>query len=346
MPHPAFLSALEADRAELNQRFKLCSLQGTPLDAQAFQEHLSSRVEPIVAAVAERFPERTRLATRELFQVSLELFRAGYWNTESRLPELSRLWQDVLPKLATHIAREPERVSGSLSNALVNLANHPVRLDQWLNELAAMGALCESVSQLLEVNGIVAWRAGMALLRTSSLKSLQRLPESLAIATLQCSHAAVVGSRWQAMLERLANDRWYDPSHAADGSEPRAVIREHARVADYRGLGGSLMDLPTVFLHAGQLHVTDRTHTYRIEADCFGCILQATQDIQGIVPAGKLANLRTDPSIDAEGHVTWNQGRATLNYLADASSQACDGQTLAVTLPTSFHVYLLSASNM
>ena len=49
-------------------------------------------------------------------------------------------------------------------------------------------------------------------------------------------------------------------------------------------------------------------------------------------------------AIDPKGRVAWNGEDATFGELAESSSQAFDGQTLAVTLPTSHHVFLVARS--
>ncbi len=274
------------------------------------------------------------------------MFRAGYWTSQTRLPELSRLWREVLPGLAPLVAREPERVSGALSNAAVNLDAYSARLDQWLNELARVGPLCESVSQLLQVNGVLAWRAGLARLRNSSLNLLRGLPPELAARTMGLK-GAFDGSDWPQTLNRICRDRWFDPAKAAEPGITKETIREVARVADYRGMGGELMDLPVVFMDSEQLYVTDLQNTYRMEVDCFGCNLHAAPEVTlPKTPRMKSKNVQLNgwPSIDAVGKVVWRNHERHMSYLAASNSQACDGQTLAVTIPTSFHVYLINCA--
>lgn len=335
----AFIAALEADRAELNQRFKLCSSQGAALDGAAFKEHLIQRVQPIVAAASQQFPERARLVTKETYMVSLELFRAGYWGTESRLPELNQLWEDVLPKLAHLVAREPERVSGSLSNALINFAKYAVRTRQWLDELVRVGPQCASVLELLQTGQVLAWRAGQTLLRSYALETLSHLPRKVAgpALGLPIGLAETFGDQtWSAIIERLKQDRWYEPTQSND-HQATAIICEAGRVGNYRGLGGGFSDLPQVYTYEDQLYVTDQTSVWRIEVDRFGCVLQLTSHAfrKGKAPKA------TQPAIDNKGTVSWNEIEQSFPYLAATFSQATDGQTLAVTLDNSFHVYLL-----
>ncbi len=229
--------------------------EGAPLDAAAFKNHLLARVKPIVLAVAERFPERARLATLELYCVSLELFRAGYWGSESRLPELNQLWDCVLPSLAHLIAREPERVSGSLSNALINLAKYPVRMHEWLERLQTIGRPLRNCFPIARAGPRVELASRFDFAAPGSLETLSRLPRELACKALGVVEP-VDDAVWKSMLEKLRTDRWYAPTDAQSGNDSTASYEAY-RVGNYRAIGGAFSDLPRVSVDEGQLYVTD-----------------------------------------------------------------------------------------
>lgn len=346
--HPALLAALEADRDSLNQRFRLCAFEGAPLDAQAFLDHIVTRIDKIVAAVHARFPERTRLVTNELYDVSLDLFRTGFFGTETRLAALDRLWIVILPNLAALVARAPQRVAGALSNALVNLAAHSTaRSDQWLNELMRIGPMCQSENELLDVAGVLAWRAGMAHLRSGAVERLARLPVSLAAQAVGLE-TTPEASVWEDVRERIAQDRWFNPASAANGSATAGPTLVHV-VGSFRGFGGSFMKPPHVVLHDESLHVLDESSIWRLHADCFGTHLQRIGPVtESGIPIKKRTGRKqagaTQPSISEDGTVTWAAEQSRFAHLASANSQAFDGQALAVTLSTSFHVYLIRMS--
>jgi hypothetical protein len=350
--HPAFVAALEADREALNQRFRAQSLQGPPLDASAFFEHLVHRVEPLVAATFAHFPERSRSVTTELYSVSLDLFRAGYWGKESRLPALNQLWEQTLPKLARLVAREPNRVTGALSNALIHVAQQQdARAHDWLARLSSLGDRCHSVNELLAVTMVLAWRCGMAQLREGALERLERLPADLAASCMNETEAhdgeanAIDESAWQATLERLRRDRWSDISESQSSLMP--VLAKY--VGAFRGFGGSFTRPPIVFLHQTRLMVTDQTTVWRLFADAYGWHLQrqgnadefALPDLQ---PSKRAAVTDAEPVFGSDGHLRWNGHEQRFAYLAGASSHAFDGQTLAVALPTSFHIFIVACT--
>jgi hypothetical protein len=46
------------------------------------------------------------------------------------------------------------------------------------------------------------------------------------------------------------------------------------------------------------------------------------------------------PKLQADGTVVWGDNSETFSEVANCSSEAFDGLTLAVTIPSSFHVFL------
>ncbi len=82
--------------------------------------------------------------------------------------------------------------------------------------------------------------------------------------------------------------------------------------------------------------VSDGELTWRLLADTFGAVLLRLQE--ALPPdTGRQA-----ASVDARGTVHWDHDVASFLELDGATSQACDGQTLAVTLSTSHHVFVLA----
>ena len=335
--HPAFVAALEAEREQVNQRFRLTCLQGAAIDREAFFAHLIERVQPIVAAVAEVFPERTRLTTSELVDVSLELFRAGFWGKESRCVGLDQLWKEVFPRLARLVSRQPQRAAAALSNATINLANNAtIRGEQWLSELETVGSQCESVDQLLDVGRIIAWRAGLAQYRSIALAALVRLPRGLAARSLGLATTPDEPD-WHRTLARLGQQPWWPPEDRE--SERSSGPRLAHRCSGFLGFGGNFQQPPLVALHEGRLLVNDHESTWLLIADRYGWYLHR------VVPT-EFKSTRSGPPgtvhIADDGTVVWGKSRRVFPEFVDVSSQAFDGQSLAVTLASSFHVYLIA----
>ncbi len=92
-------------------------------------------------------------------------------------------------------------------------------------DLARMGARCQSVAELLQVGQVLAWRAGLTLLRSRVLETLTQLPRELACSALGLTETAD-DPAWSAILERLTRDRWYEPTQGVDDNTgPRYAKR-------------------------------------------------------------------------------------------------------------------------
>ena len=340
--HPAFVDALTAKRDSFNQRFRFACSQGTALDRESFFEHLEKRVEPIVAAVSANYPERTRDVTSDLYDVSLDLFRTGYFGRETRLPQLDQLWLTILPKLPHLISRDAHRVAGSLSNAVVNIvsqknANH----DRWISELERVGSRCQSTNELMDTSSVLAWRSGMAQLREVALTKLESLPRALAFEILNApaDTKPTELDRWTADMR---SNRWWDP---VASSGQWSNIREVHRVSGFRGFGGHMLQSPSVFFKNDAIYVSDDKNVWRLFGDCYGWYLHLQAGATPFTSTDKKnAKLETQVNIDTAGVVHWHGKRLGFDYLASSSSQAFDGSTLAITLPDSFQVFLIADS--
>ncbi len=341
--HPAFQQALDADREVLNQRFRAAAIRNRVLDGHAFNHHLAVRVNPIIAAIAQTYPERVRIAVQELFEVSLDLCQSGYWisnNTgpESKLSELDRLWIDVLPRLATLVAREPRRTVGSLSNAVIQIAQHSSQAAQrWLTRIGIVASEASSVQELQDVGCTLAWQAGLINWRPAALLCLRRLPSKLLASTLQLAPQHASASA-ETLIDLISKDRWFNPQVPHRDQSQNAYLA--FRVGAFIGFGGPFGQPPKVLLHEGDLIVSDGDASWTIHCDVFGAGLLSRHD-----PIPTQSRRSASPgtaALASSGKLTWGSQAVVFPELRSCSSQACDGETLAVTLPTSFHIFLIA----
>jgi hypothetical protein len=359
--HPDFAAALATLREAINQRIAAVRLQGTAIDGPALLAHVRERIQPVAVAVAETFPERLRAATWALLEVSLELFQAGYWGRTTTCDELDELWEKVLPAVARHVARDPQRVAAALSNAVLRLATgESLRAAMWLRQLRELGAECQSVDELLEVGQILAWRSGMPQLRSGALAKLRTLRVDLAVQTLGCcprpNAAGRIADHWQTLLGRLESDVWFDPApylaeihgppveHAelrqwgAAAGEPRLMHMAGA----FRGYGGAFLAPPILFEYEQAVYVSDRVTVWRIGVDLYGTYLHRVGEASDWV-AQLSAVSEGDWPIWAPGRVLhWLDGQRVMPAHIQPASHASAGQVHALTLVNSFHVYLFS----
>jgi len=336
--HPALVEALRADRESLNQRFALRQRAGARIDEQAFQEHLRTTVNELVGSVASVQPERVRAVVNALFDVSLDLFAAGLLGPNPKHPHVRAAWREVLPVAARLLARDPTQVAGCLSNAADNLAAHAsARPAEWIERMRNLTPHCDSVYQWLDAGKALAWRAGLVQYRPAALRLLREMPWKFAARCLDAPDD-ITESEWQKGLDRLQADRWVSAidGPAAEAGRSLRIVRV---TGGFHGFGGPCLRPPAVTAHDGALFVTDGNEAWQLLADAFGTLWHR---VPASKPKSRASAVGSKVAIDPSGRVAWDGTSQDFVELADASSFACDGQTMAVTLPTSHHVFLVA----
>jgi hypothetical protein len=335
--HPVFVEVLRAERESFNHRFALQQRAGARIDDAAFQQHLQTTVNALIADVAKVMPERVRAVANSLFDVSLELFAAGLLGPKTKHPHVASVWREVLPQATKLLARDPARVAGCLSNAVDHLAGHAsARPAEWIERMRDLSADCDSVSLWLNAGKVAAWRVGLVQYRSAALRLAREMPWKLAV---RCVGApdALAEPEWHECLDRLEADRWLSPA-LGQYQKPKSNLRIVRTTGGFRGFGGPCLRPPTVAVIDGALFASDGNASWELLADVFGTLWHPVPN----TPAKSKASDVSKVAIDSRGRVVWNGTHQEFGELAEASSFAWDGQTLAVTLPTSHHVFLVA----
>jgi hypothetical protein len=187
---------------------------------------------------------------------------------------------------------------------------------------------CETTQQFLDCGKLLAWRAGLAQYRLTALDAAANLPPTLAAIALDIPSAANVESA----IASWRTNPWFDPTAAPDGT-----LRLVRTIGAFRGFAGQFLRPPLVAFAHNDFHVTDRESTWRLIADRFGSVLLRTDHFP---KDATHANAR--PTIDAAGNIRWFDAAAHVEQLRGVTSAASDGRTLAVTVASSHHVFLLA----
>lgn len=334
---PAMLAVLTEEREALNARVALRKRAGQTIDGAALLEHLRVRVGPIIERVHHAWPERARGALLGLADASLDLLAASLLGPESKLPIIATVWEQLLPELTTLVAREPLRVAGCMSNAIVQIAHQRgTRPLAWLESMQRVASHCESIEQLLTAGRIAAWQAGMVQYRPAALAAAPELATPLAALALGID-GGTPSEALKAAFSRMAGDPWLTCEAALGAPAASPTLRLVAQAGAFRGFGGVFMRPPVVMARDGQLIVSDGLMQWKMLADAYGVWFQR-------VDSGPLAkvNIKGEASIDKQGRLCWGAEKLAQPQLVKATSLAVAGGTLAVTIPTSHHVFLYS----
>ena len=328
--------ALKRGRDRFNTKFAYARRRHPALDGEAVQNHLRLTLAPVAEAVHAVEPARVDEVVDALYDLLLELVGGGFIAAESRYPALLKAWREMLPRLPHLVAREPLRIAGAITNAVYNLsATATARTTFWIDEMARLGGACPNVESFLEAGKVVAWRSGLAEYREGALTACLNLDETLGRASL-----ALAGSDTPIapIVERLRQDRWLAPAAAMNPRSQDGRLRVVAAVGAFRGFGGVFVEPPKVLLSDGELLAYDRDNCWLVTADLFGATFHRT----GNKPPAAERTVPVDFKIDRGGRVMKGTQAATFSYLAEASSSAATGSTLAVTLPNSHSIYFVA----
>jgi len=333
MISPVLADALARHRERYNARFAFARRLNRRLDPEVFSRILRERVDPVIRAIHETEPAAVEPATAALYDLSLELLSADCLGPSSRYPLVDEVWRRALPALADRLAVAPRRLAAALSNAAYHLSLEPrVRGTLWLDSLLALAAQCPGVDSLLELGQVLAWRCGLAHLRTSALGVWQSLPAEL-------QFAAVGVPRWQGRMtpEELADRLRYPwPNLENPAAEPHLAIM--ARVGGFRGFGGKFVTRPAVRTADGCLYAHDGECCWTIHADCFGATLQRF----GPDPPPERSAPTDAATLSRRGEMVWNGRRGNFPLLREWTSRAVAGPTLAVAVARSYWIHIVA----
>jgi hypothetical protein len=336
---PAFVDVLEAERDALNARYLLRVRSGAKIDGSALLIHLWESVAPLVDKVHEILPERTRIAMTALYDASLDLFAASLLGPQARLPVVQQVWTDLLPHAARLLARAPQQVAGSLCNAVFQVASQPgTRPAFWLARMAEIVPHCDSVSQLQEAGKVAAWQAGMVQFRRHALQAAGELPPALALRMLALPQS-LSAERLRNLLARLNEDPWLKADAALESAPHAASLACVATVGAFSGFGGVFRRPPVVACAGERFLASDGGGEWQLFADAYGAWFRRVGEASARMGA---ASRHPDIKIDNSGTIHWGTFTLEQPHLARISSMGCDGTTLAVTIPTSHHVFLYS----
>ncbi len=328
----AFAHALAEGRTRYNTLFGQARRGSSRLDGAAFLDFLRRGVDPIVAAVDAVAPAQVPAVVEVLYELALDLVAKGVFGNQASSPEVERLWPELLKGVAAHLARAPRQLAAPLTNALYNLAtSQGCQPELWCNLLRALGVHCADAATLLQAGQVAAWRCGMAHFRTAALDLAGVLPGDVVRLALALPADADVSE----LLGRLIDDPWFHPAQPPS----QKGLRRVAVVGAFRGFGGVFVRPPRLAYRDGWFYAFDGVSSWVVAADAFGATFH--RDGQTL-PEDASPGIFT---IDSSGTVKGRGCEQSFPELAGASSSSSSMTTLAVTLPTSHSLYLVSGGS-
>jgi hypothetical protein len=330
---------LARGRDRLNQQFTAARNAHPGLDAAEFAGFLRHVTAPVMAAVHGYAPERAEPVLTVLYPLALELMGRGLFGPRSRAPVIEQGWLKLSVAFPELLSRQPQRFTVAVCNALHRLAGQlGSGAAIWIERMLAVARQGSPIDQLLEAGIVAAWRCGMAQYRESALTIAEDLPAEVAAAALGLPGNA---SGHAELIQSLRQDPWrgLDPIVDAGAAGARR-LRIVAVAGGFRGWGGPFLHPPRLALQESALLAFDPESVWQLYADCFGSALLRRADLD---PAQVHAT-RAPGAVDSAGVVTWQGETVQLAALRGATGAAARSDTLAVTLPDSYRIFLVAAA--
>lgn len=324
----ALASVLKARRTDFNQRFIAAQQQQRALTADAWHAFLRDTLSPVAEIIAAQDAAAVDGVINVLYDQALPLVAKQWLGPAPRDAVFASCYKQLL------VAREPERVSGALLNALHQLCTlDGARAKAWTQRMAAIlkpVAATATVEQALALGRVIAWRVGLASQREAALRDAPALPADWMRTALDLSFTPNA-ALWNTLVQQ--------PALRAEEKEPPKKPEWLGWCGGFRGLGGPFASLPAVGLAGGRLAASDGQHTWWLAADGYGqqCVRMGAATEWPLEAADKSVAAKV-----SEGGFMVMAGRThPFPELETAHDAVWQGGILAVVLRTSYQVALL-----
>lgn len=330
----ALTAVLKARRSDFNQRFKLAQQQYRTLTAEAWHAFVRDTLNPVAEIIAAHDDAAVAEVISVLYDQALPLVAKQWLGSAPREPVLAACYKQLLATLAPALAREPERVSAALLNALHQLcALNTQRAQDWTQRMVAIlkpVAASVTVEQTLALGRVIAWRVGLAALREAALRDAPTLPADWVRQALDIPFTP------DAALWSTLNR---NPAMRAEEKEPPRQPEWLGWTGGFRGLGksgGPFAALPSIGLAGGRLAAGDGNHTWWLAADGYG-----QQAVRMGAAADWPLEAGTPVKVSESGAITLAGKTHSFAELEIARGALWHSGILAVVLRTSYQVALL-----
>jgi hypothetical protein len=319
-------SVLASGRGHFNARVAEAKHRHPAFDPAAFAAFVRGGLDAVVVAVDAVAPERTAAVVMDAFDMALDLVAQGLAGPGARSDAVARAWTQVAPRAARLLAGEPVEVLGALSNAAVRIAGEPgVRVDAWLDGMAAVVAQADSLAQLRDLGVVLAWRAGLVPFRATALRCADGLPEALALRAV----GAGENDTWAGVRDAFGANPWWSPRPT--------LARDGIEIGRFTGFGGAFAQPPEVRACAQGFVVRSGERFSLLLADAYGAVL---------LPATEQEFTHFDralrPRAQLDGaDVVLGDRRIPLDLPGEGLAVAGNDHTVAITSPYTHAIRLV-----
>ena len=328
--HPLAV-ALAADRERYNALFEVARARHDTLDGGDVAAVLAETLAPLVEG------DKASPVLDALFPFVLDAVGKAHIGPSARQPDIDVAWRQALLGSRRHLERDPARLATAILTALRTLAATPgAQPLRWARRFAELASLAATADELLNAGAVLAWREGLARLRTAALRTSSELPSALALSALGVPDTSGHRDALATALDRLRSNPWRTPEQAFTTPRGDAELALQRVCGGFRGFGGPFLRPPTVVASSSGLIASDGDRWFRLHADVFGTAFERIGDFEAE------STVDHAPWIGTSGVVQWGNRQTKINGLAHVMSQAATETTLAAVIPKSHRIALIA----
>ncbi|GEM_PF-1539570 len=347
---PLALEFLSRERAALNAIVARARLASPSFSAEDFSRGFALAVAaPLSALERAGGGAPARAVLRAIFVACAGLAANGAFRGagegDAEAESYAAGSGELLASRIGSLVASPDAAAEMLMNAFYRLRTES--REGAMRWKAAMERLdgAPNAETLARCGFVAAWTAGFAAYRDAALESLVAMEGAMAASVLGLPGSALSGRDMAAFARELGERPWSFPDALARGSGEERIVME--RVGGFAGLGGRFFGPPTVSRIGGEFIVTDGRASFALRPDRYGSTLERRSS-----PAPEDARASASRTVDgpwlvdADGSGPTRIRTKGLSFDLRAafprgiSSAASDGDTLCLTSPYSYAVFV------
>ncbi len=326
----AMARELAANRDTFNAMFKARKTLSRSLQADDFYHVLTHVVAPVVEALDRGGLDVTTTA-QTLYGIALTLTQRSLLGMNSRHEFVARVWKELLPQVATLVAKHPRDITTAVSNAAYHLGLRSQSVqDRWLTTMQAVAVEDPDLQAFLDAGIVAAWSSGMTHWRKPALEAWSRLDSTLSKITLRLS---ATNTYPREILRQQLADAFQMP-----GGDENPSLQIVYRAGGFRGFAGPFLDPPIVYTNKDRVFAADSNGHHLVFADIFGATIERT------TPSTP-SDFRSPFDYSRDGTIAGFGERRRFPELENASSTAANSDFMAVTLPHSHYIWVVARAS-
>ncbi len=347
---PLALEFLSRERAALNAIVARARLASPSFRAEDFSRGFALvAAAPLSALERAGGGARDRAVLRAIFESCAGLAANGAFrgsgDGEAEAESYATGSGELLASRIESLVASPTAVTGMLMNAFFRLrTENRDGATRWKTAMERIeGAPGEET--LARCGFVAAWTAGFTAYRGAALESIAAMEGAMAARVLGLPESILSGRDMAAFARELGERPWSFPEALARGSGEERIVME--RVGGFAGLGGRFLGPPTVSRIGAEFIVTDGRASFALRPDRYGSILERRSSPSPEDARASAGRTVEGPWLmDRDGNGPTKIRTKGLSFDLRAafprgvSSAASDGDTLCLTSPYSYAVFV------